>query len=38
MYPAPFRYHRPENLAAAIKLLERLGEDAKPVGKTLFPC
>jgi len=39
MYPAPFRYHRPDSLAAAIKLLERLGEDAKPLagGQTLIP-
>ncbi|MCZ6829000.1 MAG: xanthine dehydrogenase family protein subunit M [Gammaproteobacteria bacterium] len=39
MYPAPFRYHRPENLNAALQLLQRLGEDAKPLagGQTLIP-
>lgn len=29
MYPAPFRYHRPENLQDAIKLLGKFGDDAK---------
>ncbi len=29
MYPAPFRYHRPESLQAAIKLLGKFGDDAK---------
>jgi carbon-monoxide dehydrogenase medium subunit len=29
MYPAPFRYHRPENLQAAIELLGKFGDDAK---------
>ena len=39
MYPAPFRYHRPENLNAAVQLLQRLGEDARPLagGQTLIP-
>ena len=39
MYPAPFRYHRPQNLDAAVQLLARLGEDAKPLagGQTLIP-
>ena len=39
MYPAPFRYHRPDSLDAAIKLLERLGDMAKPIagGQTLVP-
>jgi carbon-monoxide dehydrogenase medium subunit len=39
MYPAPFRYHRPTSLDAAIKLLHQLGEDAKPLagGQTLIP-
>jgi carbon-monoxide dehydrogenase medium subunit len=39
MYPAPFRYHRPASLEAAIKLLDKLGEDAKPLagGQTLIP-
>ena len=31
MYPAPFRYHRPDSLDAAIKLLERLGDDLAAV-------
>lgn len=29
MYPAPFNYHRPESLQAAIALLARYGDDAK---------
>ena len=39
MYPAPFRYHRPENLQAAIKLLARFGDEAKLMagGQSLIP-
>jgi carbon-monoxide dehydrogenase medium subunit len=39
MYPAPFRYHRPEDLPAAIKLLSRFGDDAKVLagGQSLIP-
>ena len=39
MYPAPFRYHRPDSLQDAIALLARLGDDAKPLsgGQTLIP-
>lgn len=39
MYPAPFRYHRPDNIRDAIMLLSSLGEGAKPLagGQTLIP-
>ncbi len=39
MYPAPFRYHRPNSLKEAITLLSDLGEGAKPLagGQTLIP-
>ena len=39
MYPAPFRYHRPDNIRDAIMLLSNLGEGAKPLagGQTLIP-
>ena len=39
MYPAPFRYFRPDSLDNAIKLLSELGEGAKPLagGQTLIP-
>ena len=39
MYPAPFRYFRPDSLENAIKLLSELGEGAKPLagGQTLIP-
>ena len=39
MYPAPFRYHRPENLQQAIGLLARCGEDARLMagGQSLIP-
>ena len=39
MYPAPFRYFRPDSLENAIKLLAELGEGAKPLagGQTLIP-
>lgn len=39
MYPAPFRYHRPETLQAAIKLLGRYGDQAKLLagGQSLIP-
>ena len=39
MYPAPFRYHRPDNFGDAITLLSSLGESAKPLagGQTLIP-
>ena len=39
MYPAPFRYHRPAELADAISLLAELGEGAKPLagGQSLIP-
>jgi len=39
MYPAPFRYHRPETLRAAVALLARYGDDAKLLagGQSLIP-
>jgi len=39
MYPAPFRYHRPENLESAFALLSRFGEDARVMagGQSLIP-
>ncbi len=39
MYPAPFRYYRPDSLDKAIKLLAELGEGARPLagGQTLIP-
>lgn len=39
MYPAPFRYHRPQSFKDAVALLSELGEGAKPLagGQTLIP-
>jgi len=39
MYPAPFNYHRPESLQAAIGLLSRYGDDASIMagGQSLIP-
>lgn len=39
MYPAPFNYHQPESLQAAIGLLARLGDDAAIMagGQSLIP-
>jgi aerobic carbon-monoxide dehydrogenase medium subunit len=39
MIPAPFIYHRPTNLADAIKLLADFGEEARPLagGHSLIP-
>jgi aerobic carbon-monoxide dehydrogenase medium subunit len=39
MYPAPFRYHRAKSLAAAVSLLQDLGEEAKVLagGQSLIP-
>ena len=39
MYPAPFNYHRPENLQAAIGLLSRFGDEASIMagGQSLIP-
>ncbi|MFQ5660246.1 MAG: FAD binding domain-containing protein [Gammaproteobacteria bacterium] len=39
MYPAPFRYYRPDSLKDAITLLSELGEGARPLagGQTLIP-
>jgi CO/xanthine dehydrogenase FAD-binding subunit len=39
MKPAPFEYHRPQNLAEALDLLERNGEDGKILagGQSLVP-
>jgi len=39
MYPAPFNYHRPESLQAAIGLLSRFGDDASIMagGQSLIP-
>jgi len=39
MYPAPFRYFRPDSVDNAIKLLSELGEGAKPLagGQSLIP-
>lgn len=39
MYPAPFNYHRPENLQAAIGLLARFGDEASIMagGQSLIP-
>lgn len=39
MYPAAFRYFRPDSLDSAIKLLSELGEGARPLagGQTLIP-
>jgi len=39
MIPAPFNYHRPTNLADAIKLLSDFGEEGRPLagGHSLIP-
>ncbi len=39
MYPAPFRYHRPESLQAAIGLLKHFGDDARIMagGQSVIP-
>lgn len=39
MYPAPFNYHRPESLQAAIALLSKFGDDASVMagGQSLIP-
>ncbi|MBT4520052.1 MAG: xanthine dehydrogenase family protein subunit M [Halieaceae bacterium] len=39
MYPAPFNYHRPQSLEAAIGLLSRYGDDASIMagGQSLIP-
>ena len=39
MYPAPFRYFRPDNIEEAIHLLSQLGQGARPLagGQTLIP-
>jgi len=39
MIPGPFTYHRPASIADAIKLLESLGEEARPLagGHSLIP-
>jgi len=39
MYPAPFNYHRPESLQAAIALLSKFGDDASIMagGQSLIP-
>ena len=39
MYPAPFRYHRPNTLDGAIALLAELGDGARPLagGQSLIP-
>ncbi len=39
MYPAPFNYHRPDNLQAAIGLLSRFGDEASVMagGQSLIP-
>jgi carbon-monoxide dehydrogenase medium subunit len=39
MYPAPFRYFRPDSLDKAIRLLSELGEGARPLagGQSLIP-
>jgi carbon-monoxide dehydrogenase medium subunit len=39
MYPAPFRYHRPGSLQAAIGLLSRFGNDARIMagGQSVIP-
>jgi carbon-monoxide dehydrogenase medium subunit len=39
MIPAPFAYHRPADLAEALKLLADLGEEARPLagGHSLIP-
>ncbi len=39
MYPAPFNYHRPDTLQAAIGLLSRFGDDASVMagGQSLIP-
>lgn len=39
MYPAPFSYHRAATLAEASKLLEQLGDEARPLagGQSLIP-
>lgn len=39
MIPGSFSYHRPANLADAVKLLSNLGEDARPLagGHSLMP-
>ncbi|MBR0898905.1 xanthine dehydrogenase family protein subunit M [Bradyrhizobium tropiciagri] len=40
MYPASFEYHRPNDLSAALRLIETLGEDAKCLagGHSLIPA
>jgi carbon-monoxide dehydrogenase medium subunit len=39
MYPAPFRYHRPENLQAAVGLLTKFGDHARIMagGQSVIP-
>lgn len=39
MFPAPFEYHRPENIEEALALLKELGDDAKLMagGHSLIP-
>src|SRR5262245_61480158 len=39
MIPAPFEYHRPDSIAAAVKLLGSLGDDARVLagGHSLIP-
>lgn len=39
MYPAPFRYHRPETLEAAVGLLTHFGDDARIMagGQSVIP-
>ena len=39
MYPAPFNYHRPDTLQAAVALLSRFGDDASVMagGQSLIP-
>ncbi|MFK8050578.1 MAG: xanthine dehydrogenase family protein subunit M [Halioglobus sp.] len=39
MYPAPFRYHRPETLEAAVGLLAHFGDDARIMagGQSVIP-
>ena len=39
MIPGPFSYHRPATLADAVKLLQTLGDDARPLagGHSLVP-
>src|SRR5690349_4826679 len=39
MIPAPFEYHRPDSVAAAVKLLATLGDEARVLagGHSLIP-